>query len=44
MIPLSFIEDYPSDKDEGMRNLITWFLNLMMQIEAHQQAGAIPYE
>ena len=44
MIPLSFIEDYLSDKDEGMRSLITWFLNLVMQIEAHQQAGANPYE
>ena len=27
-----------------MRSLITWFLNLGMQIEAHQQAGANPYE
>lgn len=44
MIPLSFIEDYLSDKEEGMRSLITWFLNLVMQLEAHQQAGANPYE
>jgi transposase-like protein len=44
MIPLSFIEDYLSDKDEGMRILITWFLNKVMQIEAHQQVGANPYE
>ena len=27
-----------------MRSLITWFLNLVMQLEAHQQAGANPYE
>jgi transposase-like protein len=44
MIPLSFIEDYLSDKDEGMRSLITWFLNLVMQLEASQQVGANPYE
>ena len=44
MIPLSFIEDYLSDKDEGMRSLITWFLNLVMQLEAYQQVGANSYE
>ena len=44
MIPLSCIEDYLSDQNEGMRSLITWFLNLVMQLEALQQAGAEVYE
>jgi transposase-like protein len=44
MIPLSVIEDYLSDQSEGMRNLITWFLNLVMQLEALQQAGAERHE
>jgi len=26
-----------------MLSLITWFLNLVMHLEAHQQAGANPY-
>lgn len=44
MIPLSVIEDYLTDQPEGMRSLITWFLNLVMQLEALQQAGAEAYE
>ena len=44
MIPLSIIEDYLVDQSEGMRHLITWFLNLVMQLEALEQAGAGPYE
>lgn len=44
MIPLSVIEDYLSDQSEGMRNLITWFLNLVMQLEALHQAGADRHE
>jgi len=44
MIPLEFIQDYLTDNEQGMRNLVTWFLNLVMQIEALQQAGADPYE
>lgn len=36
MIPLSVIEDYLTDQPEGMRSLITWFLNLVMQMEALQ--------
>mgnify|MGYP000843569212 CR=1 FL=1 len=44
MIPLSIIDDYFTDQSEGMRNLITWFLNLVMQLEALQQAGAEAYE
>lgn len=44
MIPLSIIEDYLSDQSEGMRAVITWFLNLVMQLEALQQAGADRHE
>jgi len=44
MIPLSAIDDYLNDQSEGMRNLVTWFLNLVMQLEALQQAGADRHE
>jgi len=35
--------DYLIDNDEGMKHLITWFLNEVMQEEADQQAGAERY-
>ncbi|VUT28189.1 MAG: Transposase, Mutator family [Candidatus Syntrophoarchaeum sp. GoM_oil] len=44
MVPLEFIEDYLVDNEEGMRNLITWFLNLVMQGEALHKVQADPYE
>ena len=44
MIPLSCIEDYLTDQSEGMCAVITWFLNLVMQLEALQQAGADRHE
>jgi len=44
MVSLPCIGDYLSDKDEGMRNRITWFLNEVMQTKANHQAGANPYE
>ena len=44
MIPLSIIDVFFSDRSEGMRSLITWFLNLVMQLEALQQAGDEAYE
>ena len=34
------IKDYLVDKDDGIRQLITWFLNLVMEEEALLQAGA----
>lgn len=34
------ILDYLTNNDEGMKHLITWFLNEGMQEEAEQQAGA----
>ncbi|MBR1369938.1 transposase, partial [Methanocalculus chunghsingensis] len=40
----AFIEDYLSDNQNGMKNLITWFLNQVMLMEALQQAGAGHYE
>jgi len=30
MDPFAFIEDYLSDNEQGMLNLITWFLNQVM--------------
>ena len=44
MISLSIIDVFFSDRSEGMRSLITWFLNLVMQLEALQQAGDEAYE
>jgi putative transposase len=38
------IEDYLIDQDDGLKRLMTWFLNLVMQLEAIQQSGAEPYE
>ena len=38
------IEDYLIDQDDGLKKLLTWFLNLAMQLEAIQQSGAEPYE
>jgi transposase-like protein len=38
------IEDYLVDRNEGMKNVITWFLNQVMQQEALNQIRASPYE
>jgi transposase-like protein len=38
------IQDYLGDKDEGLKSLVTFFLNLVMQYESEQQAGAKRYE
>jgi putative transposase len=38
------LEDYHIHKDDGLKKLLTWFLNLVMQLEAVQQSGAEPYE
>jgi putative transposase len=40
----SLIEDYLVDRNEGMKNVITWFLNQVMQQEALNQIKARPYE
>ncbi len=38
------LEDYLIDQDDGLKKLLIWFLNLVMQLEAIQQSGAEPYE
>jgi putative transposase len=40
----SFIQDYLVDQEDGIRQLITWFLNLVMEEEALIQSGAKRYE
>jgi transposase-like protein len=44
MSNLELIEDYLIDRNGGMKNLITWFLNQVMQQEALNQIKAQPYE
>jgi len=44
MNPLDFIEDYLYDNQEGLRNLLIWFLNYVMLEEATQQYCSEPYE
>jgi putative transposase len=44
MIPVQLLEDYLIDQNDGLKQLLTWFLNLVMQLEAMQQVGAEPYE
>ncbi len=40
----NLLEDYLIDQDDGLRKLLTWFYNLVMQLEVIQQCGAEPYE
>jgi putative transposase len=40
----SFIKDYLVDQEAGIRQLITWFLNLVMEEEAPLLSGAQRYE
>ena len=44
MNTLDLAEDYLIDRNEGMKKLITWFLNQVMQQEALNQIQAQPYE
>ena len=44
MNPLDFIEDHFYDYQEGLRNLLVWFLNSVMLEEAAQQSCSEPYE
>jgi len=44
MIPIEFLEDYLNDQEEGLKKLLTWFLNLIMQLEAIQQSESEPYQ
>ena len=43
-IPEEIIHQFLEDKEEGMRQLITFFLNAVMEEEARIQTGALPYE
>jgi hypothetical protein len=36
------LEDCLIDQDDGLRKLLTWFYNQVMQLEALQQCGAEP--
>ncbi len=38
------VAHYLTDNEQGMKNLITWFLNEVMQKEAAEQVGADKYE
>ncbi|OAA21461.1 hypothetical protein DU53_06035 [Kosmotoga sp. DU53] len=38
------ILQFLTENEEGMRNLLTWFLNTVMEYEARIQAGADYYE
>ena len=40
----SFIKDYLVDQEAGIRQLIIWILNLVMEEEALLQSGAQRYE
>ena len=40
----SFIKDYLVDQEAGIRQLITWFLNLVMEEEPLLQSCAQRYE
>lgn len=44
MIPNEFLKDYLYDQEDGLKKLLTWFLNLVMQLEAIEQIDAEPYE
>jgi putative transposase len=40
----SFMKDYLLDREDGIRQLLTWFLNLVMEEEALLQTGAKRYD
>ena len=44
MIPTELLQDYIIGQETGLKELLTWFLNLVMQSEALQQTGAAPYQ
>jgi len=44
MIPIELLEDYLIDQEGGLKKLLTWFLNLVMQLEAMEQIDAEPYQ
>lgn len=40
---IEFLEDYLVDQEDGLKKLLSWFLNLAMQLEAMEQIDAEPY-
>jgi putative transposase len=44
MMPIQLLEDYLIDQEDGLKQLLTWFLKLVMQLGAMQQSGAEPYQ
>jgi len=44
MIPQELLEDYLVDQEDGLKKLLTWFLNLVMQLESIEQINAEPYQ
>jgi putative transposase len=44
MDSLELIQDYLVDQESGLKELLTWFLNQVMLLEALQQTGAEPYQ
>ena len=44
MDTIGLIEDYLIDRNDGMKQVLTWFLNQVMQQEALNQIQALPYE
>lgn len=40
MIPIELLEDYLIDQEDGLKKLLTWFLNMVMQFEAMEQIDA----
>ena len=43
-IPKEIIYQFLQDNEEGLRQIMTWFLNTIMEYEAQEQAGVLPYE
>jgi hypothetical protein len=41
---LDFVEQYIDDQDSGIKALLAFFLNLVMEYEAEKQAGAGRYQ
>ena len=44
MIPIELLEDYLIDQEDGLKKLLTWFLNRVMQLESIEQISAEPYQ
>ena len=44
LIEIGTFSPQVKDQDEGLKKLLTWFLNLVMQLESIQQSGSEPYQ